>query len=258
MKLLVLLAAVLLAVGIQAKALEERGQPSPQELTASYVRVDLPLTPQGWSKALGALASRERRAVGLELLPGEAQVFPADKPGTILALDGLSLLQAARLLAQHDTRYAVQQDTGGVLSVRPLASINSRTDFLNRTLAHFELDAQPVVVALDMLHQQLDPAYRVAPRHLERLQALDRQSPGRAARVRAALSRPISLKLENRTIREILNSLAVADGEMWWIVSYDKTLGNYHESRISFVGYDSWTIAAKARHEPRSSKPGGE
>jgi hypothetical protein len=260
MRLLMLITTAMLLVSspsMESRSLG-RGTQLPQADRMSLdLQVDLPLTPQGWSKALGILASREHRVVGLELLPGVPEVFPRDQPGTMLALSGLSLLQAARLLAQHDTRYAVQQDTNGVLSVRPLVSINSRDDFLNRVLPHFELKDQPLVTALDAIHQQLDPAYRATPRHLERLDALDRNFPGRAARVRAALSKPITLSLDNRTVRDILNAVAIADGEMWWSVAYDKTSGAYHESRITFVGYDNWAIGAKARRgTPRPQRRG--
>jgi hypothetical protein len=167
-------------------------------------------------------------------------------------LTGLSLTDAVQLLLRHDRRY-LARTAGGVLNIRPLGAIDAPDDFLNRVLPRFELDHRPLSEALHAVHLAVDPGYRLPPRHPGRLHTLTQRDPERAAVVRAALDRPVTVSLTNSAVRDVLNAMAVADGEMWWYVSYRSNLGVYLESKITFAGFDNWAIAAEA--QPRGVRP---
>lgn len=252
---------VAVAVIVDPLRMTGRSQQGPTPLDArADLHVDLPLRATGWISAIGRIEKFERTPVGLELAPDDISSLSRDQAGSMLVLTGLSLTDAVHLLSQHDGRYAARF-VNGVLNVRPLRAIDSRDDFLNRRLPRFKLDELPVSEALHAVHQALDPAYRRPPQRSDRLDLLDQRTPGRGTQVRAALARPITVNLTDVTVRDVLNAVAMADGEMWWCVTYQRNLGAYPESTITFAGFDNWTIAAQAHSRigglPRDVRPGG-
>jgi hypothetical protein len=210
----------------------------------SALNVDLPVTGREWLAVIGGLASRDRIPAGIEIAPGAAMSKFDDEPNTMLVLSGLRFDAAINLIIEHDQRYTVTR-SNGLLNVRPTSSLNMRDDFLNRRISRFEATNVSVLDMLDRIHRELNPNHRSRHRELH-LQRIREQDPKRADAIQFQIHRPITVSLANVSIRDILNAVVAANGEIWWSVTYQSHLGSYEECTIAFAGFDNWRVAVSA------------
>jgi len=149
--------------------------------------------------------------------------------------DALSLLLSAPQSAYGPARpqgYSVEWPSAkGVVH---LSSLNAKTSFLMRRVASFELHGQPFSESLSAIHRALDPAFPT--------------SVGSAGSVTGEAWRtPITVALTDATVRDVLDALALAHGDLSWYVRCRSDEGEYAGSTIGFASFDGSGVQVNAR-----------
>jgi hypothetical protein len=125
-------------------------------------------------------------------------------------------------------------EADGLVHVTPLST---RPTFLDTTVTEFELNGEPVGVAMFKIHRLFDPSYpdlTVPGRKSITLGSPPSDSAEEQA-ARATMRRPLSLSLKNVTVRQILDSVANSNGSVSWIVRCRTIDATYARSEIAFA-----------------------
>ena len=73
--------------------------------------------------------------------------------------------------------------------------------------------------------------------------------------IKAGLDKRFSVHLVNAPVREVLNAIVPAHGDVWWHVSYRESPPIYRHCTIRLNGFDNWSIADAARVPPPPMRP---
>ena len=65
----------------------------------------------------------------------------------------------------------------------------------------------------------------------------------------------VFVHLVNAPVREVLNAIVPAHGDVWWHVSYRESPPIYRHCTIRLNGFDNWSIADAARVPPPPMRP---
>jgi hypothetical protein len=143
-----------------------------------------------------------------------------------------------RITSVKDTTaglYEWTQDAG--YSVRPAGFRNNRAVALSRVISRVEISRANLIELLVDVQRLFDETYGRRP-----------QSPKHMpARVRPSIERPVSLSMTNVSVRAILNEIMRQHGRMSWLAEYADPAGGHRGLKLSFVGFDNWTVSATAR-----------
>ena len=106
---------------------------------------------------LGLYGARGRVQIGFEKLPGSAEPgLPREVPP--LDLTGVPAADGIRRILATDRRYTATS-VKGILNIRPKASAERPSEFLDRIVTRFTLRGQPATVLMD----RLPPIFGLAP-----------------------------------------------------------------------------------------------
>jgi hypothetical protein len=223
--------------------LEQVGYGQGQSQAAARYELTLPVTYVGLREALVRISIGKRVAFGIEVARGSGgRTGPRDSaPRLEYALDltgGTVSAMLDRIVSVKDTTagpYEWVQDNA-VFSVRPVHFRNNRAVALNRVIARFQSSGTNVMEVLFDVHRLFNKSYASRPYQAKHM----------PERVRAFVNRPIAVSMTNVTVRSILNEIARQHGQMSWVAEYADAKGEYPGLKLSFVGFDSWTVSATA------------
>ena len=130
------------------------------------------------------------------------------------------------------------QEHDGMISVTP---VRGQASFLDTLIPVFELKAGTLSSAATAIHRFFDPQFP------DRSGAADQTPPSMLVaeanyeaylEKRTVLKKPFSVALTNVTVRQVLDGIAKAHGEVSWIVTYHDTAMAYAQSRLSFAAFN--------------------
>jgi hypothetical protein len=194
--------------------------------------VPLPLTFKTMRLALNSLAVKETKVMGFLL----GRECAANEPTRMLDLSGLTLAEAVPLVLSHCPGYE-SQTVNGVLTVAPPGALE-RDRVLTTRLRVFGVANMPAWGALDALRRTL---FREAPRS----PAGRPMSPMPA--VRDSQMKPVSVKLDKPTVRQVLDALVTAHGALTWVCEPASDNG---PMRLSLEG-SGWSVSISFGRLPR-------
>jgi hypothetical protein len=122
----------------------------------------------------------------------------------------------------------------GLYCLRPAQFRNNRSVALNRVVSKFESNTTNLMDTLLDVLQIFDPkpVRRLPPRSMP-------------ARVVPFVSRSTRISLSQVPIRSVLNAIAREHGSMSWLIEYADVSGGPAGMKLSFVGFDKWTLSGK-------------
>jgi hypothetical protein len=190
----------------------------PPSLDRDINRIFLPTVGGVWSPFLN-LASAARTPFGVELAPG-----PSNSPDPRLTKRAdLPSLGPGRL---SDAIYVLLERmpetgwiaSGGMLNFGPAETIRQPEHFLNQRVGRFEVTGLPASSVIALLRRRMSagPGATATPAANAAAASLAPRSMAESA-----LARPVTLRLENPTAREVLNAIATQLGNLNWIVMYE-------------------------------------
>lgn len=97
-----------------------------------------------------------------------------------------------------------------LISVAPVGMLQSSADFLNQTIADFDVEQQTPMDVVRTLRRLMNPSYAKGPGSL-------RRRPGPPG----AMGQLVTIKLLNASPREILNRLVTLDPGLVWLAWYE-------------------------------------
>jgi hypothetical protein len=124
----------------------------------------------------------------------------------------------------------------GVYSVRPARFRNNRGVALNRVVASFESHTTNVMNALFDVHRIFDGDYATGSRPPRRM----------PDRIRPFVERDVRVSMAQASVRSILNEICRQHGAMSWLAEYGDASGGSTGLKLTFVGFDKWTVSASA------------
>ena len=213
--------------------------------------IDLQPTAHDLIAVLTQISARSRSPFALEIVLGSggvvsrtAQATVPNRPGEfVYDLTGLAVEEAMRkvadLTAAGNSRVIPYEWSfdGGVHHFRPRQFRNNTGVALNRRIAHFEANPTDVHAALMDVHRVFQPQYPSRPT----------QAPQRMPeRLRHLFERPLTIALDNTTVRGILDEMVRQHGATSWLAEYSDVTGSYKGLRLSFIGFDGWQVSAAA------------
>jgi hypothetical protein len=175
-----------------------------------------------------------RAAVGLEQVPALPLPPRVVRKRTVESqtpLAGKRIGEILDLLVNADPRYT-WRDRGSIIEIAPKDLVDS--DPLNIIIADFTLDNATVDAALVALHRVFDPAYSgpTGVVHTGIRPSLDAEAQG---------TRPFTVHLHNSRLREVLNAIAVAHGDLMWFVGFTQAPAAVEHMTLEFVTFDGWS-----------------
>ena len=212
------------------------------------ILLTLPVTPSALRNTLVQISVRTRTAFGLEVIADAAQGKPLrDRQAVPTAqrahdLTGLALPSMLdRIMATRDTLAGQYEwQSGAIIGIRPVLFRNNRDVALNRVVPAFSTSRSQVMDLLFDVQRIFDAAY---PKQ-------SRPPQHAPARLRTVLQKPISITMANVSVRSILNEIVRLHGAMSWVADYQDPAGSTKGLRLSFVGFDNWSVSAPARKSP--------
>lgn len=197
-------------------------------------RINYPVGP--WDAFVGAqhLATLTRTPIVVEWPRGKMQP-PVERARDTLELTGMRLPDALTRIAREQPQLTWRNGRFG-LEVMPGDAAFDPDDFLNVRVPNFELKN---ATYFDVF-PALDRFFGIASsRATPRVPVPDQntRTPEEAERMRRFYTRPITLTLENATVREILGAVAAAHGDLAWVISWVGDSRDYGSCFLSANGY---------------------
>ena len=208
------------------------------------LRVPLPLSANALQGTVLLYSVQARIPIGVEVVSGGASgtrdvARPAPETQVVRALDltGLPITDVlGRLTALQVVgpipRYEWSVD--GAYSIRPALFRNNRGAALNRVVAKFESSTANLMDTLFDVLRIFDPKQPVKSRTPRRM----------PDHVRPFVERATHISLAQVSVHTILNEIARNHGGMSWLVEYASVTGAPAGMKLTFVGFDKWTLSA--------------
>jgi hypothetical protein len=216
-------------------------QNRPQRSTGPFLTI--PASPADLLATLQRLAVVNRQPMGIEAVMGGPvrDRQPIQAAGRFaLDISGLPLAAAIEKIVQQRILGPVGEYewdyTGGVVHVRAAVFRNNRSVVLNKRLPLVAVQARGPRDALHRIHRLLDPS---VPSEGE-----PAPPPPRApAAVKPFLEKPIVVSLSQATARQVLDEAAISHGSVLWVAQYQDVGGTVQGLKLSFVGFDKWSVS---------------
>jgi hypothetical protein len=127
-----------------------------------------------------------------------------------------------------DGQTFVWRESNGVIHVTPFGD---RSTFLDTVITVFDIENRSAMAAIIAVHQLFD---LTRPDYAERETRSGLSSTDDAVNQKnwGVLERPISVTLKNAKVRDILDAIVVANGELSWTVHYASATAEYRGSTI--------------------------
>jgi len=225
-----------LSLGVYAQsggALERIVPPS------SQLRLTLPLGPLSVETFLREASAVAHVAIGLETIPPiqlpPHVVFHPSRPMQMVPMGGKSMHGVIEALIEADRRYECH-DLGSMLEIAPTTQRNDPMDPLNRRVAEFALENKSVAEALDAVRRIFEPTY---PGSVGT--ASSGPPPPDVAQTQEQQQRLFSVHVQRVTVREVLNAIVQAHGELSWIVRYKRAPVSEQTMLLQFEGFAGWS-----------------
>lgn len=197
---------------------------------------------------------------GIEQAPRMADVAPVDlarRPSRVVRLDGMRVGEALDTITREDPRYEWTEADGRIL-VRAAAA---RGGALDARVDRFALTDVSFLEALSALVRAIDPS-RPQPDVMRFGLSLEAggQKPAPADGSRGAEprigadERLITLAMDGATLRDILDAIAQAHGELSWSVAYDPGGMRVEDATIWLGGRGVAAMAPSAHAEREAAR----
>jgi len=173
-------------------------------------------------------------------------------------LAGRSLAQALDLLIRAtpsllvapaaESRFTWREEDG-MISVTP---VRGQPGFLDTMIPALELKEATVPAAATAIHRVFDSQYPDQSRAADELPSVFLGSAENLRAKRAIFKRTFSLSLTNVTVRQALNAIIKAHGEVSWIVVYPNPTLEYPYSVLAFQAFNEASIGFSASYRKHS------
>jgi len=229
--------------------LSGRGQGGPPQIPPGRILLETSPTSRAFLVSVERLGTVRRIPIGIEVIIQGSTVNPRDPPviprgpsGPTYDLSQLSVRDALERIHATTVRGAVSQyvwaEHAGVFNLMPARFLAAAPTALDRRVRSGPIDFDGVREALVWIHQRFDSAYKIVRR-----EGVQHESE----RLRPLIDKRLSLPSQDGTVRDVLNHLAIEHGGMLWVAEFSDPAGSYRNIRLSFVGFDNWTIMMPAR-----------
>ena len=174
---------------------------------------------------LGLYGARGRVQIGFEKLPGSAEPgLPREVPP--LDLTGVPAADGIRRILATDPRYTATS-VKGILNIRPKASAERPSEFLDRIVTRFTLRGQPATVLMD----RLPPIFGLDP----------------PEQPRPAKGKLLTLDLQGVSLRDVLNEICRAEGTLSWTFHAQPGPEGVTSLSVELKSFDGWSAGTSLR-----------
>jgi hypothetical protein len=212
------------------------------------LQLQSPESPLAVKAAMEFTARTARVPMGIELLPAESlpQRVVRRPVSAMMAVDTMTVSSILDRVRQANPKYECHE-VEGLIQVAPTDSLSNSAAPLNRAVAAVDLPTTDATEALAVVRRVFDPNY-VLPK--QELYIGTHYSPEALQQG----GRKFALRFPGGTVRQLLNAIVKAHGDLLWIVEYKRPPATPETMVLSVRSFEGWGVTLSAPLQQQAAK----